>query len=295
MRRLAKASVVVSVGLLASLPLAARAYPRPDLLPSVCNGDGGVVRYKFLNTETTWEAAEKAAVANGFVAWEAVEDYLGVDLVDVAEDATNWETAVVRDPTPNGSTSVGYAHCNIGTDVIELRDDLTDAQFEHWGRHEMGHILTLHHTGTTDDIGGLVETMATCQNSTTTSLSQDDYGNLIHKHTPLSPATITANDGFEQSSPLQWWGTGSLASFTYSSSSPHSGTYAARFTPSTSGGYVYQTMNYAAAAGELVDARTWVRKTSSLSTSGSVPLEMWLFAFQRGVMVASRFQLGLPA
>lgn len=273
----ASAGVFLLLAVLVGPPSPANAYPRPDFFPTYCNGDGGVVRYKFSDAETTWLGEEKTAVANGFSDLEAVEDYLGIGLVDIAEDVASSTVTVYRDPTPHGNAnSAGWTSCLVGTDSIELNSSLTDAQFEHWARHEMGHVLTLHHTGTTDSFGGGMETMATCTDGTTAvALSQDDHGNLIHKHTPLDPPTVTANDGFEQPSPLQWWGTANVATFTYSSTSPHSGAYAARFTPSAFNGYSYQTMNYAAAGGKLVDARTWVRKTASLSTTGTVVLEIW--------------------
>jgi hypothetical protein len=255
----------------------AGAYPRESFWPVTCNGDDGTATYYFSDAVEVWEAAEKTAVAGGFNDWEAVEQYTGAALVDIsAGTASSHEVIVYRRPLVNGSTTLfGWTFCLPGVDSIELKSNLTDAEFEHVARHEMGHELTLNHTGTTDSFGGGVETMAPCDSDTNTSASQDDHGNLIHKHTPLVPATITANDGFEQASPLQWWGTSSVASFTYSSSSPHSGTYGARFTPSLLNGSVYTSMNYAAAAGKQVDARTWVRKVSSLSTTGTVVLETW--------------------
>jgi len=160
--------------------------------------------------------------------------------------------------------------------TISLNPTLLEVavEMEHWARHEMGHLLGLEHTGDDDSFGGPAETMATCTSSATTgtSASQDDYGNITHKKGDLEPEIIHANAGFEQGT--SFWGTSQVSSFYTTTSNPQDGLDAARFKPSAAGGYIYQTMNYAAAGEKSIDARTNHRKTSSAETSGTVTLEI---------------------
>lgn len=260
-------SIVTAVAL-PNIPAAG--FPQPGLGASCENA---WITYWFQNS-WVWTSSQLDEIRDGFGDWRAPRDWDGDRVIkQMDEVSSNGKVKVVGvspgyfgDPSQLGSASCG------DPSTILLRYDQSGNALEHLARHEMGHALGMHHTGSTDSFGGPMETMATCISFGSTSLSQDDDGHVVYHHGDLNPETIHANAGFETGT--SWWGTSSVSSFYTSTYQPEDGSAAGRFRPSSDDGYIYQSMNFAAAQGRKVDARTNIRKVSSQSTYGRVRLEL---------------------
>jgi hypothetical protein len=234
---------------------AALAFPKPGTSGS-CGPD---ITYRF--TGGGWNPGEKAAIRDGLEDWEVVLDFDGGKVATVTMIPDFGQIAVRKVATPNGG-GVGWSSCGQG--LIQIQEDLAIASMESVARHEMGHILDLTHTGKDDSFGGPTPAMATCVGLQGKAMSQDDYGGLIHKQTSQQREAIHANASFEQGT--SWWGISNIASFFTTTAHASDGTTSARIRPNSSTGYLFQTMNYAAAAGEPIDARINIRRLDSSHT-----------------------------
>ena len=149
-------------------------------------------------------------------------------------------------------------------------------------RHEFGHTMGGDHTGDADQTadglngdgfrGSSLETMSTCHGDETGAMSSDDHGMLYHKLGKLSPEGIHADLGFETRTDA--WRHQDTASFAFSTAAPLDGDYSLRFRPAVQGGYIHQTMNFAAMGGKQIDARANVRKVYDIPSSGNIQLDV---------------------
>lgn len=252
----------------------AHALPRPE---NNCSDD--TITYKFVNnSHGSWTTTEKNKFRDAMADWNGVKDYDGGKVVNSLSETTgSADVDVYFHPSPGGnSNSLASAECVWPQATISfnsvLEDDWSTSDWEHISRHEMGHLMGLEHTGDDDSFGGQTETMATCASHTSTSLSQDDVGNITHKKGDLSPETINANAGFEEGT--TWWGKSSVQDFSHATGGAQDGSGYLTFRPSAAYGYVYQTMNYAASGGKKIDARVNHKKIVNWATTGNMKMEI---------------------
>ncbi len=265
--------------LVACLAPAASAFPRPQ---NNCIDDTVTFYFSDDGPGGAWSTWQENAARAGILDWNAVLDWDGGKVVDSLYEVSGPGGGAVEvklDDSPGGSPdSLGHAECTWPGASISMNPDflLSSASMEHWTRHEMGHLLGQEHTGLTDAFEGGVETMATCHsvNSTAPSLSQDGYGGIVHKLGDLDPDTIHANAGFEQGT--SWWGSEGVSYWYTTTSNPEDGSASLQWQPAYDRGGIYQSMNYAAAGGTTIDARTNHRKIYSSATYGYVILEIWV-------------------
>lgn len=244
-----------------------QAFPRTGL-PASC---GRSVTYKFTDPDGQgWTDSEKSTVRAGFDGWEVTYNYDGTQLVSLSETSTG-TIEVYFEKDFHNTSKYGEASC-VGK-YIKLNPDLrgNSSLLTTVARHEMGHILGLHHTGDDDSFNGdNPPTMATCLSQSvaaTRKYAQDDAGAVLFRLSGLNPEIIHANEGFEEDT--KYWGkTGGAWSVVIGGAV--NGDKYLKYNPSSTSYYVYQTMNFAV-SGSKVDARVNQRRDASTDT-GTVML-----------------------
>jgi hypothetical protein len=179
-----------------------------------------------------------------------------------------------------GTNLYGSSHCFLNI-TIELNSNTkfagNAAFYSREGRHEMGHIIGMPHSGDGSSRNGdNPPTMATCisQPGQPSSFSQDDYSSMGRRNSTIGPVgtdPFTANIGFEQGTSfygvtggqLDWYSSGGATG------PGHIGFKA----PSTD--YVYQTTDVAS-GNRNFDYRGVVNhKKSSGNETGSVRIRLY--------------------
>lgn len=235
--RLGVPLAVVVASLSAAAP--AQAYPQE---PNNCND--GSITYSFNSSWNNYSTA-KGWARSAIGLWNRPLDYDGTKLETVTEASSGGVDVQLKDAASN---DYGSSECTFGASLW-INKDYVGSQTFVWqvSRHEMGHLLGAHHTGSQDSRNGdNPPTMATCIDRSTFNssnlLSQDDQAYMNWLHGSLGNRQLHANIGYEQGFGL--WGS-SGGTVEWQSTGGATGPGRIRHKTPGFGTYVYQTINLA--------------------------------------------------
>lgn len=257
--RVAAAAVVATAGFVA-IAETAEAFPEP----TGCYRS--ILTYVF---DASVGASDQTKITNGFEQWEDPQEYDGTKVISVNESTAGDEITVSIEDL--GGEVLASTNCTDLPYTIKFDDGLDTNLLEVIAAHELGHAIGLNHSGRYDSFQSDQSIESICYYASN-EFSQDDHGAVTRLHGPLVPRTIQANSGFEEGSSI-FWGKSSVSSWSVNGAAKRDGSFGLEWTPSSSGGYIYQTMNWAdPQSGTAFDARTNRRRKSSGTTTGSMTL-----------------------
>lgn len=247
--------------------------------PGVPRSDcGPVVNWRF--TGSGWTSSTKGYVREGFNYWNGVKDFSGAQMVGNAEVWTGFEVDVLIDNSLEGwglaSCSGGYIKLNPGSWSADL--------YRRVASHELGHTLSLAHTGGHDDLNwGFHPMMSTCLSASQAEdriISSDDYAQL---NTFRTDETELPNGGFESGG--GFWAAQGTATYSTSSSYNDTGGWHGILSASGShwGDYVFTRTSKMHTPGQE-HAVVFRYRTVGMSSSSRV----------RGVLVSRNQWYGSP-
>ncbi|NND01236.1 MAG: hypothetical protein HKN91_00475 [Acidimicrobiia bacterium] len=217
-----------------------------------------------------------------------------VDIQEFPASGSGFDQIIVTlVPNPGGSTSkLGFAQCGLppfGSRRIQIRTGTPTNQIDAVAAHEMGHILNIEHTGSTDAFGGWGdkdEVMSTCDvDRAAINMTKDDVGALTKQQPERTKNWLVANASFEQSSadpPKGWSPTGAMSTTVVSSAGSPWGNRYLRLSPDAPSDKLRQKMNVTGAGPSggtgmaEIDARVSYRKSSAITTTGGFVMSIWV-------------------
>jgi hypothetical protein len=250
---------------------------------------GNNVQYVF-SSDSRWNsssnsgwngATPKQVAASGFGVWALARNRDATPIVKMSATAQTGSRAVsVRlVGYPGGDPFLlGAFSCDSGVNVLELNEIMIESypsstEFYETATHEMGHGISLHHTGSTDSHVPY-DTPLMSPTGSGIFYGLDDAAVVSHHYAIGANDTFTANYGFENG--LDWY-TWSGAPVTLTTGSTSGGVYHATVVPNSSGDNLNQSVAVMNATGR------WVRPSMQYVTPGATSGGVRLQLYQRDV------------
>lgn len=249
---------------------------------------GRTIRFVF-GSETEWNTSPQAwrdagtsttpktRATAAFEGWNEWRNRNATPITAISPDPqTNArQITVALVPSPgNDSDAFGYFNCT--DNRIELNKSLLAGSpwfFTEVATHEMGHAISLMHTGDDDSLEPWTArpkpTMATC-GTTGRPLTTDDVAAITYHYGLAADATLTANYGFENGTEL--FGASGVPP-TSVTGSTSGGQYHARVAPNTSSDNIHQSVSHARGHHKFV--RPSLQYTTPGATDGGIRLQLY--------------------